>query len=171
MAAHWLLTTGRRVWLLWGQLVLSVFAVAAVWGIAVVYASGPDWPRAPDPFKKMRLSEPFCERALAAMSEEGAEILLSNDRRRLSECMFLGGLSWDEIGVWNPKLAPQNHHELVATIYPGDERVMLLAVLGGGAQIAARFEEAREIDTGSFPTHSDRDIPYSLWVVQGFKRY
>ncbi|MEM1277909.1 MAG: glycosyltransferase family 39 protein, partial [Pseudomonadota bacterium] len=125
LAAHWLLGAGRRVWMIWGQMVLSVVAVAAVWGIAAVYALGPDWPRAPDPFKKMRLSEPFCERALAAMSEEGAEILLSNDRRRLSECMFLGGLSWDEIGVWNPKLAPQNHHELVATIYPGDERMML----------------------------------------------
>ncbi|MEM9046918.1 MAG: glycosyltransferase family 39 protein, partial [Pseudomonadota bacterium] len=171
MAAHWLLASGRRAWMLWGQGVLSVVAVAAVWGIAFVYASGPEWPRAPDPFKKMRLSEPFCERALAAMSEEGAEILLSNDRRRLSECMFLGGLSWDEIGVWNPNLAPQNHHELVATIYPGDERVMLLAVLGGGSEIANRFEEAREIDTGSFPTHADRDINYSLWVVQGFKRY
>ncbi|MEM8790077.1 MAG: glycosyltransferase family 39 protein [Pseudomonadota bacterium] len=171
MAANWLLTTGRERWMLWGQMVLSAVAVACVWALAYVYAAGPEWPRPADPFKKMRLSEPFCERALAAMSEEGAEILLSDDRRRLSECMFLGGLSWDEIGVWNPDLAPENHHELVATLYPGDERVMLLAILGNGAGIAARFREAREIDTDTFATHSDRDIGYSLWVVRGFRDY
>ncbi|MEM7667648.1 MAG: glycosyltransferase family 39 protein, partial [Pseudomonadota bacterium] len=119
MAAHWLVRLHRERWMLWGQLVVSAAAVALVWGAAVLHHAGPDWPRAFDPFKKMRIAEPFCERALGVMAEEGAEILLSDDRRRLSECMFLGGLGWDEVAVWNPDLIPENHHELVATLYPG----------------------------------------------------
>jgi len=130
-----------------------------------------DLPRAGDPFKKMRLAEPFCALALGAMAEEGAQVLLSDDRRRLSECMFEGALTWDDIAVWNPRLNPQNHHELVATLRPGDERGMLLAVHGGAEKIARHFEEAYEIDAGQFPTHADREIPYQLWFVQGFRGY
>ncbi|MBY8976722.1 glycosyltransferase family 39 protein [Rhodobacteraceae bacterium NNCM2] len=171
MAARWLLTLGWQRWIVWGQFALSCAAVTLVWGLAVVYADGPVWPRFADPFKKMRIAEPYCEQALGVMSEEGAEILLSDDRRRLSECMFLGGLSWDEVAIWNPDLLPDNHHELVATLYPGDDRVMLLATLDNGVRIARMFEEAREIEAGTFPTHSDRNVGYSLWVVQGFKGY
>ncbi|MEM6932659.1 MAG: glycosyltransferase family 39 protein [Pseudomonadota bacterium] len=171
VAAQWLVKLHRERWILWGQLVLSTAAVALVLLAAVVFRTGPDWPRPADPFKKMRIAEPFCERALGVMAEEGAEILLSDDRRRLSECMFLGGLSWDEIAVWNPDLIPENHHELVATLYPGDDRVMLLALLGPGGRIAQQFEEAREIEAGRFATHSDRQIGFSLWVVEGFRGY
>lgn len=171
MAARWLVLQNWQRWILWGQMGLSTLAVVIVWGVAAVYAGSTDLPRSFDPFKKMRLADPFCERVFGVMSEEGAEILLSDDRRRLSECMFLGALSWDEVSVWNPDLLPDNHHELVATLYPGDERLMLLAVLGRGGAIAAQFEEAREIESGRFATHSDRDIPFSLWVVQGFKGY
>ncbi|MEM6354485.1 MAG: hypothetical protein AAF844_02230, partial [Pseudomonadota bacterium] len=123
------------------------------------------------PFKKMRLAEPFCGPALAAMAEEGAEVMLSTDRRRLSECMFLGGLGWDAIAVWNPDIVAENHHELVATLMPGDQRPMLLAVLKGADEIPAAFEEARRIDGGSFRTHRDREHAYELWFVQGFTDY
>ena len=155
---------------------LGVGAVAAIllYGAAAAYAIKPlDLPRAADPFKKMRLAEPFCERAMAAMAEEGADVLLSNDRRRLSECMFLGGLGWEEIAVWNPDMLPNNHHELVATLNPGDERPMLLAMLDPALarQIAGRFEFAREIDAGAVQTHADRSFTYTLWVVQGFRGY
>lgn len=170
-AVRFLLERDLAKVLLWGQLALSGGLVCLVWLLALVYSGAPDWPRAADPFKKMRIGEPFCEIALGAMAEEGAEVLLSTDRRRLSECMFLGGLSWDEVAVWNPEIAPENHHELVATLYPGDERRMLLAVYRNGAEIAAAFRDSRLIDEGSFPTHADRDIPYSIWSVQGFKGY
>ncbi|MDT8344970.1 MAG: glycosyltransferase family 39 protein [Thermohalobaculum sp.] len=154
------------------QLGLGAVSLAAVVGLAWAYAVMPlDLPRAGDPFKKMRLSEPFCALALGAMAEEGAQVLLSDDRRRLSECMFEGGLTWDDIAVWNPGLNPHNHHELVATLRPGDDRPMLLAVQRGAAAIAGRFIEAHEVDAGTFPTHADRDSPYQLWVVQGFRDY
>ncbi|MEM9737407.1 MAG: hypothetical protein AAF908_12510, partial [Pseudomonadota bacterium] len=171
LAAHLLLGLDRRRLLLWGQGALGVGACALVWVLALVYTQAEEWPRAPDPFKKMRIAEPFCGRALSAMGEEGTEVLLSTDRRRLSECMFLGGLGWDEVAVWNPDQLPANHHELVATLYAGDDRPMLLAVFGGGAEIARQFEDAREIETGRFRTHADRDYGISLWAVQGFRGY
>ncbi|MEM7743930.1 MAG: glycosyltransferase family 39 protein [Pseudomonadota bacterium] len=173
LAAHWLL--GRD----WGK---ALKVQAAVGAIAAIFLYGAAWafathpmslPRGPDPFKKMRLSQPFCERTLAAFAEEGAEVMLSNDRRRLSECMFLGGLTFQDIAVWNPDLIPDNHHELVATLSPGDERRMILAVLHAPSApaMADRFDEAREIDTGTFETHRGRAFGYSIWVVQGFRGY
>ncbi|MBK0398040.1 glycosyltransferase family 39 protein [Limibaculum sp. M0105] len=154
------------------QLAIGAAALVAVVGLALAYATMPlDLPRFADPFKKMRMSEPFCALALGAMAEEGAQVLLSNDRRRLSECMFEGGLTWDDIAVWNPLLNPQNHHELVATLRPGDSRSMLLAIHGGAENIVSAFDEAYEIDAGTFPTHSDREAPYQLWFLQGFRGY
>ncbi|MEO1492304.1 MAG: glycosyltransferase family 39 protein [Pseudomonadota bacterium] len=177
LAARWLLT---RDWISARTLALKVQAGAGVvLGAALYVAAGVyaamalDLPRGPDPFKKMRLSEPFCERVLAAMGEEGAEVILSNDRRRLSECMFLGGIGFSEIAVWNPDLIPSNHHELVATLRPGDDRVMVLAVETDrlARAIAKRFETAREIESGRFPTHADRDFGFAIWAVQGFRDY
>ncbi len=177
LATHWLLTRN------WSRGVARALKLQAGIGVALgtvlyvvagVYgAMALDLPRGPDPFKKMRLSEPFCERVLAAMGEEGAEVILSNDRRRLSECMFLGGIGFSEIAVWNPDLLASNHHELVATLRPGDDRMMVLAV---GTErlaraIAKRFETAREIESGRFATHADRDFGYAIWVVQGFRDY
>jgi hypothetical protein len=105
------------------------------------------------------------------MSEEGAGVLLSDNRRRLSECMFYGGLGWDEVAIWNPDAAPANHHELVASLYPGDQREMLLVVTRGAEKMAHRFEEAREVESGAIETHIDRSVPFSMWVVRGFKGY
>ncbi len=161
-------------WALSVQALVGALAAAALYAAAWAYAAYPlDLPRAADPFKKMRLSEPFCAAALGQMAEEGAEVLLSDDRRRLSECMFHGGLTFDEIAVWNPGLIPHNHHELVATLRAGDERPMLLAVLSPelGAEIARHFDEAHPVESGTVQTHADAGFAYSLWFVQGFRGY
>ncbi len=154
----------------------SIGAVAAIalYTAAAAYAAFPlDLPRGADPFKKMRIGEPFCEAALGQMGEEGAEVLLSDDRRRLAECMFLGDLTWDDIAVWNPDLIPENHAEMVSTLRPGDARPMLLAVMSPKAAraIARHFEDAREIETGTIQTHAGRGFDYSIWAVQGFRGY
>ena len=151
-------------------------AIAAIglYAGAVAYALAPhSLPRNGDPFKKMRIGPEFCATTLAAMGEEGAEAILSNDRRRLSECMFLGQLLWQDIAVWNPDPWPENHHELVATLQPGDERVLVLATLSRetAADIANHFEEAREVESGTIRTHSDAAFGYSIWVVKGFRDY
>ena len=156
------------------QAAIGAIAALAVYAAAFAYHSTPlSLPRSPDPFKKMRIGTPFCERALAAMGEEGAEVLLSDDRRRLSECMFMGSLTFQDIAVWNPDPWPENHHEMVASLHPGDQRVMILAVMTpeAGAYIAERFEEAREIETGTVQTHSARAFGFSIWAVRGFKDY
>ncbi|MEM0987777.1 MAG: glycosyltransferase family 39 protein [Pseudomonadota bacterium] len=173
LAAHWLLTRQWQ-WGLKAQAGIGALGAAALYAASWAYATMPgELPRGPDPFKKMRLSEPFCGAALAALGEEGAEVLLSYDRRRLSECMFLGGLTFQDVAVWNPGLTPNNHHELVATLQPGDERPMLLAVmhLPAARAIADRFDEAREVETGTFQTHQGRTFSYSVWFVRGFRGY
>ena len=173
LAARWFLTRSAD-WALKAQAAIGVLGAVLLYGAAWAYATYPgDLPRGPDPFKKMRLAEPFCGPALAAMGEEGAEVLLSNDRRRLSECMFLGGFGFEGIAVWNPDLNPKNHHELVATLFPGDDRVMLLAVMSEveAKRIASHFDDAREIEAGQFQTHSGRSFGYAIWAVQGFRGY
>ena len=105
------------------------------------------------------------------MDEEGSEVLLSDNRRRLSECMFYGGLGWDAVAIWNPDGRPGNHHELVAALRPGDQRQMLLVVERGAAALAHHFEAAREVDSGFLETHIDRSVAFSIWAVRGFKGY
>lgn len=174
LAAHWLLSREWFKALKW-QAIVGAVGAGAVYASAALYGTmALDLPRGPDPFKKMRISEPFCGPALAAMAEEGADVLLSTDRRRLSECMFLGGLTFDQIAVWNPLLNPKNHHELVATLRPGDHRRMVLAIMGGADTargIVNRFDEAVEIESGRFQTHANRGYDYTLWVVQDFREY
>ena len=172
LAAHWLLSLDWRRALVWGQAALGTAAAALLYALAWAYGGhAGDLPRVADPFKKMRLAEPFCERALGVMAEEGAAVLLSDSRRRLSECMFLGTLGWDRVAIWNPDRLPDNHHELVASLQPGDDRPMLLAVLGSGREIARHFDAARRIESARFATHADRSYAYSLWMVQGFQGY
>jgi 4-amino-4-deoxy-L-arabinose transferase-like glycosyltransferase len=171
MAARWLVTAGG--WpALRTQIGIGVAASLAMWSVAGLYAGQAErLTRRLDPFVQMRLGGPLCELALGNMAEEGAEALLSDNWRRLSECMFLGGLGWDEVATWNPDQLPDNHHELVASLNPGDGRAMLLVVERGAAKMAARFHEAREVESGRLATHNDRDVPYEIWVVQGFKGY
>jgi len=172
-AARLILERGWR-WAPRVQIAAGALAAMVLYVAAWAYHAAPlQLPRGPDPFKKMRLSEPFCERALAAMAEEGAEVLLSNDRRRLSECMFLGTLTFQDIAVWNPEPWPENHHELVASLRPGDDRRMILAVLlpDAARRMARHFDEAREVDSGTIATHDGRAFAYAIWVVQGFREY
>ena len=171
VAARWLLRSGWRGWLT-AQLAIGAAVMVVLWSAAGLYAARPAaLPAFADPFRKARLGPVFCARALGAMEAEGAEVLLSQSRHRLSECMFEGGLGWDAVAVWNPALEPANHHELVSTLRPGDRRRMILAVSRGAPEIAARFERARPIAEGEIATHRDRAVPYSLWVVEGFRGY
>ena len=171
LAARWLLTSGGAR-ALKAQLAVGVAASLALWTVAGLYAGQAESLTSRlDPFRQMRISEPFCELVLGAMSEEGVGVLLSDNRRRLSECMFYGGLGWDEVAIWTPDAAPDNQHELVATLYPGDQREMLLVAQKGAASMARKFEEAREVESGSIETHIDRSVPFSMWVVRGFKGY
>src|SRR5690625_1277704 len=156
------------------QAAIGAVAGPGLYGLAFLYsAMAPELPRAVDPLREMRIGEPFCATPLGDSAEEGAEVLLSDDRRRLSECMCQGGLGWDDIAVWNPRLIPDNHHELVATLRPGDQRVMTLATTSPALarQIAQRFEDAIQIDAGHVQTHVDRGFDYSIWRVQGFRGY
>jgi 4-amino-4-deoxy-L-arabinose transferase-like glycosyltransferase len=171
LAARWLVTAGG-VTALRAQLGVGIAASLALWTMAGLYAGQSEGlTRRLDPFRQMRISEPYCELVLGTMDEEGAAVLLSDNRRRLSECMFYGGLGWDEVAIWNPDLAPDNHHELVATLRPGDQRGMLLVVRRNATAMAHHFDEAREIDSGSLETHIDRSVPFSIWAVRGFRGY
>jgi len=171
LAARWLVTAGG-VPALRAQLGVGIAASLALWTVAGLYTGQAEGlTRRLDPFRQMRISEPFCELVLGTMGDEGAAVLLSDNRRRLSECMFYGGLGWDEVAIWNPDLAPDNHHELVATLQPGDQREMLLVARRGAAAIAHHFDEAREIESGALETHIDRAVPFSIWVVRGFRGY
>jgi hypothetical protein len=171
LAARWLVTAGG--WpALRTQIGIGVAASLLLWSAAGLYAGQADrLTRRLDPFRQMRIGEPFCELALGNMAEEGVGVLLSDNRRRLSECMFLGGLGWDEVAIWNPDGLPDNHHELVAGLQPGDDREMLLVVQRGAARIAHHFREAREVEAGRLVIHLDREVTYEMWVVQGFKGY
>ncbi|HUF55641.1 MAG TPA: glycosyltransferase family 39 protein [Thermohalobaculum sp.] len=171
VAARWLLRSGWRGWLT-AQIAIGASVAVVLWSAAALYAARPGaLPAVADPFRKARLGPAFCALALDAMEAEGADVLLSQSRHRLSECMFAGDLGWDAIAVWNPDLEPANHHELVSTLRAGDERRMILAVTGDAAAIAGRFDRQRRIDGGEIATHRDRAIPYRLWVVQGFRGY
>ena len=105
------------------------------------------------------------------MAEEGAVALLSDSADRLSECMFYGGLGWGQAAIWNPDGRVDSQHDLLVALRPGDDRAMLLAVTGTGRGLARHFNHAREVESGRLATHIDRWVPFSLWVVQGFRGY
>lgn len=172
LAAAILIGEGRRA-LARAQLILgAIGCVAFSIGVAV-YADAPETlSRLYDPMKKARLGGVLCPPALAAMEAEGADALLSDDRRRLAECMFEGGLAMDRIAVWNPDGGADNHYQLVASLKPGDSRVFLLAMLVTEAQaapIAARFERAKTVFTGEARTHADRAYPLTLMRLEGYR--
>jgi len=171
MAARWLVLAGG-IRALRAQLGVGIAASLLLWGLAGLYAGQADrLTRRLDPFVQTRLAEPFCELVLGNMAEEGAGVLLSDNRRRLSECIFQGGRGWDEVAIWNPKGRIGNQHEMVASLHPGDDRPMLLAVRQGADKIAARFTDARRIETVHLGVHLDRSVEVQIWFVQGFKGY
>lgn len=172
LAAKWLLTLDPK----WAkaQLWSGAALFAAVWALGSVYAVwAQDLPRGPDPFKKMRIGGPFCELALNAMESEGADVLLSNDRRRLSECQFYGGLEFEDVAVHSPDPIANNHVEFRSRLTEGDDRPMILIVESAvqAAEIAALFETRDALDEGAFATHADRETGWSLWYVEGFGGY
>ena len=172
LAARWMLGRGE-VWAK-AQAYSGAALFAALWALGGVYAVwAQDLPRTPDPFKKMRIGGPFCELALNAMESEGAEVFLSNDRRRISECQFYGGLTFEDVAVFSPDPVANYHVEFRSRLSAGDPRPMVLA--GESAvearRIAALFETAEPVGQGAFATHSDRETGFSLWYVEGFKGY
>ncbi|MGM0586583.1 MAG: glycosyltransferase family 39 protein [Pseudomonadota bacterium] len=173
LAARWLLARDwRRA--LPAQVGVGAAALGVVWAAGAVYAAwGTELPRLYDPFKKMRNGGPFCELALTAMEAEGADALLSNDRRRLSECLYRGGMGFGDAAIWHPEGAPSNHMEFRSRLVAGDRRLMVLAVTNPelGARIAGRFATALPLGEGSFATHGDRRVDYALWLVEGFRGY
>ncbi len=171
MAARWLLTGGGRS-ALKAQVGIGIAASLLLWILSGFYAGQADrLTRRLDPFVQTRLAEPFCELALGHMAEEGVGVLLSDNRRRLSECMFLGGLGWREVAIWNPAGRIASHHEMVASLQPGDDREMLLVVRRGAESHARHFAQAREIETVHLGVHLDQSVAYQFWVVQGFRGY
>lgn len=171
MAARWLVRAGGLP-ALRAQLGVGVAASLTLWTAAGLYAGQADaLTRRLDPFRATRLSRPFCELALGAMSEEGAEVLLADNPRRLAECMFYGGLGWGQVAIWNPAGRAQDEAELIAPLRPGDGRPMLLAVTHGAQGMVHRFAQAHEVESGRLATHIDRWVPYALWGVRGFRGY
>lgn len=172
LAAHWALGHGWRRGL---ALQLGIGAAAAVLiaGTSFVYAHwGTGLPRVADPWKKMRLSGPFCEAAIAAMEETGIATLLSDDRRRLAECAFLAGLAPGDLRIWNPTGRVTNQLEMAASLSAADTGPMLLILLNREGEVqAARFAEARRVAGGEFATHADRTDSYAIWAVAGFRGY
>lgn len=171
MAARFLLSAGWRGWLV-AQVALGATAALVLYLSVGAYAlRAAQLPVAGDPFWKIRLGPAFCNKMEEAFRNEGAAVMLSNSRHRLSECMWENGLDWNEIAVWNPELAPSNHHELVSTLRAGDDRRMILAVKGEGARVASRFERSRLLERSEIRTHGNRTEPFELWFVQDFRGY
>jgi hypothetical protein len=169
VAAHGL-AAPRWAWARWGQLGVGAFVGVALLLMAGVYAAvGDDLPRKFDPFKKMRNGGPFCEIALAAMETESADALLMVDRRRLSECMFLGGLAMGEVAIVDTDGHVDNHFEMAAPLKPGDLRAFILIAENAeqAADIASGFKDAAFIGEGGFATHADRAVSWVLWRVEG----
>ena len=171
LAARWLVVQNGAP-ALKAQLGLGALAAIGLWVLTGLYAGQTqDLTKRLDPFREMRLSAPLCELVLGTMAEEGAEVLLSDKPDRLSECMYYGGLSWDEVAIWNPRGQRRSHHDLASSLQPGDARAMLLVTQGDPGPIAGQFAEAREIDQGGIETHKDRTFPFRIWSVEGFGGY
>ncbi|MDH3665467.1 MAG: glycosyltransferase family 39 protein [Paracoccaceae bacterium] len=171
LAARWLvIASGAPA--LKAQLGVGAAAALALWVVTGLYAGqSQGLTRRLDPFAEARISAPICELLLATMAEEGAEVLLSDDQTRLAQCMYYGGLSWDEIAIWNPDGDIGSHYEMTVGLQPGDARSILLVSERGAGQIALHFAEAREIDKGVIETHRDRSVPFQIWSIQGFNGY
>ena len=171
LAARWLVVSNGAP-ALKAQLGIGVAASLGLWTLAGLYAGQAEGlTRRLDPFRDARISATFCELVLGTMGEEGAEVLLSNDEGRLAECMYYGGLGWDEVAVWNPDGRPRSHAQLMASLQTGDQRPMLLITHRNAGRIARRFADGREIDSGVIETHKDRSLPFQIWAVEGFRRY
>ena len=147
-----------------GASALFLIAMGVVYGLGAQ-----ELPRKFDPYKKMRGGPEMCEIALSAMETEGADALLMDNRRRLSDCMFLGDLRMADVGFVDLDGRIDSHYDMAAPLRPGDRRAFVYLSLNPGAAeaTAARFEEAELIDEGTIATHSDSAFSYVLWRVEG----
>ncbi|MFT6061535.1 MAG: hypothetical protein ACJAVR_001587 [Paracoccaceae bacterium] len=169
VAAH-LLSAPRWAWARLAQVGLGAFVALALLVMAAIYSvAGDELARKFDPFKKMRNGGPFCEVALSAMENEDADALLMVDRRRLSECMFLGQLGLDDVAIIDMDGRVDNHFEMAAPLRPNDPRAFILIAENAeqAANIAAGFDDAAFIGEGGFATHADRAVSWVLWRVEG----
>lgn len=172
MIAAWLLDLNQRKWLLihgaFGAAAMIAFTSLA----ALYHSDAANLKRSFDPFKKSRPAEAFCDHVTDAMEVTGVEILVSNNRRRLAECMWHGGFGVEGIAVWNPSGEVHNHYEMVASLQEGDAREMLLIVQNAkGGKIAAAFAESELLEEGKDQIFVDRAHPYQIWRVKGFEGY
>ena len=148
-------------------------AATALFALTMLYNGGAaELKRVYDPYKKSRPAAVFCGHVLDAVEKTGVDLLVSDNRRRLAECMWYGGLGEERIAVWNPDGAPNNHYELVASLQAGDQRDMLLIVQNDkGQNIARAFDEFWLVEEGEDQVFADRAYPYQIWRVQGFTGY
>ncbi len=172
MIAAWLLDLNQSKWLLIHG-AIGVSAMIAFTGLAALYHSdAANLKRTFDPFKKSRPAAEFCGHVARAMEETGINVIISNNRRRLAECMWHGGFGVEGIAVWNPSGEVHNHYEMVASLRQGDTREMLLIVQNHkGGKIAAAFAESELLEKGKDQTFIDRAHPYQIWRVKDFTGY
>jgi len=172
MVAAWLLDLDRPRWLL-AHGAIGAAATLLFLGATAFYAEDAGrLKRAYDPFKKSRPAVMFCGHVLDEMKATGVKVLVSDNRRRLAECMWHGEIGVDRIAVWNPEGGAHNHYEMVASLTPGDEREMLLiAQNADAARIAAAFREHALLAEGEDQVYADRVEPYQIWRVRGFNGY
>ncbi len=172
MIAAWLLDLGRRRWLVVHGAIGAVVALAFL-AVSALYADRAiALKRSYDPFKKSRPASEFCGHVINAMEETGIGVLVSNNRRRLAECMWHGGFGVERIAVWNPKGGARNHYEMVASLTQGDNREMLLILQSSkGGKIAKAFRESEFVAKGDDQTYADRAHAYQIWRVKGFMGY
>ncbi len=169
--AAWLLDRERRLWLR-AAVGASVALGVGFYALAGLYAHDRlALPRTPDPFKKMRPNPPICAKAAAA---RGSARLLSTDRRLLADCLFAGGLDLSEIAIWNADGTVGNHYELtssLATDDPGPFLLVMLKPVDALDALLERFERVEILETGRLRTHSDRETPYTIARLDGFRGY
>ena len=169
LAAH-MLAADRWAWARWVQVGAGALSAVFLILMGVIYgAAGDGLPRKFDPYKKMRGGEAMCEVALAAMETEAADALLMDNRRRLSDCMFLGDLRMPDVAFLDLDGRVDSHYDMVAALKPGDRRAFVYMSLNPGAAeaTAARFEQAELVGEGQIATYSDSAFTWVLWRLEG----
>ncbi|MGG7564644.1 ArnT family glycosyltransferase [Rhodovulum sp. DZ06] len=171
LAAH-VLSADRWRWArlvqVWAGAVSAVFLVV----MAVLYGvAGQDLPRTFDPYKKMRGGAELCEIALGALETEGADALLMDNRRRLSDCMYMGDLRLGDVAFLDMDGRIDNHYDLTVKLKPGDERVFVYITQSAelGEAVAADFDDALMVGEGEIATHGDSVFPWVMWRLEGYR--
>ncbi|MEL6316923.1 MAG: glycosyltransferase family 39 protein [Pseudomonadota bacterium] len=167
LVALWLLGRPRGALWLGLSAAIGIGVSLGFWALTAVYdAYGRDLPRLYDPFKRSRLENAVCARALPHL--EG-RLLYSNDRRIVASCLLQIPAPMERARI-APRIPPKNHYQLAIPLDSGDPREMVLAMRFApetAEGFARRFESWRLIEEGEIRTHGDRADPYSLYLVRG----